>query len=204
MKGIESHLLGHPTCSSEAKSGLFPPLLSGIVLLPWICVCSFSSRHCCFPNPVLWYVANQLRGCWITLLWCCLTAFQFEALIESILSPLPPTNKTKKNPTNGRNGQAPVVLNRPNLELLEHLIFYKPWIWKCVEVWGHLRWKDSWELLECSPWEALGASQLEVAWGKSRCSKTWSLRLRVLKNLLVFMFYFLTGSITRSCHTFWA
>lgn len=114
-------------------------------------------------------------------------------------------NKTKKkNPTNGRNGQAPVVLNRPNLELLEHLIFYKPWIWKCVEVWGHLRWKDSWELLECSPWEALGASQLEVAWGKSRCSKTWSLRLRVLKNLLVFMFYFLTGSITRSCHTFWA
>lgn len=131
-----------------------------------LCVGSFSSRHCCFPNPVLWYTANQLRGCWIILLWCGLTGFQFEALIESISSsPL----QTKQKSPNWRNGQAPVTLNRHNLELLEHLIFYKPWIWKYVGVWGHMWWRDNWKLLEHFPWEALGTSQLKVAWGKASC-----------------------------------
>lgn len=66
-----------------------------------LCVCSFSSRHCCFPNPVLWHTENQLRGCWITLLWCCLTGFQFEALIESISSPPSLCKQNRKPQTEG-------------------------------------------------------------------------------------------------------
>lgn len=129
-----------------------------------LCVGSFSSRHC-FPNPALWHTENQLRGCWIILLWCYLTNFQFEALIEKIsFSPL----QTKQKSPNWRNGQAPVALNKQNLELLEHLIFYKPWIQKCIGVQGHMWWRDNWKLLEHFPWDALG-KQLIVAWGKAVC-----------------------------------
>lgn len=131
-----------------------------------LCLASFSSRHCCFPNPVLWHMVNQLRACWVILLWCCLTSVQFEVLIESTSSS--PLQAKQKFP-NWRNGQAPIALNRHNLELLEHLIFYKPWIWKCVCIQGHMWWSNNWKLLEHFSWEALGTSQLSVAWGKARC-----------------------------------
>lgn len=129
-----------------------------------LCVGSFFSKHCCFPNLILWYTVNRLRGCWITavMLFDQLPTWSTNRK-HFFLHPL----QTKQKSPNWRNCQAPVTLNKHNLELLEHLIFYKPWIWKYAVVRGHMWWRDKWKLLKHFPWEALG-KQFKVAWGKAR------------------------------------
>lgn len=170
MKGTESHLLGHLTCASEAKRGL--SLCSFLILFSChesLCV-FFLLQALLFSKPCFmthWESAQRLLNHSAMMLFDWLPIW--SANRKHFFPPFP--LQTEQKTPNWRNGQAPVALNRHDLELLEHLIFYNPWIWKCAWLWGHMWWKDNWKLLEHFPWAALRTSQLRVAWGKARCSK---------------------------------